>query len=138
ASKDRFLEEYKRDDLDLLWGVAHGEFDHYKPHRASLRISSTESCGLTEMQRPRSTQGRRRLLVFNICDGGATASLNAPGELGLAALLAGASQAIVSHFCPIEPRTALLFGALLAARLASGGGYFASFEATLRIMLQGR
>jgi hypothetical protein len=137
--RERFLHEYSRPDLDLLWVDGHGDYDHYEPHAAGLRVSADEIVRVEDLLGQAVGGGdQRRLVVFNVCDGAATAALNAPGEVGLASLLAGSRQAVISHLCPVDPRVALFFGALLVRSLGAGTSFFDSFSGALAAMLGGR
>ena len=83
-SKDQFTRLYKAGDVDVIWMIGHGRFDHYYPENMSIDLSETDELTFEDWQRIELTPGEeRRLFVANLCDSGTTAILGGTGELGL-------------------------------------------------------
>jgi hypothetical protein len=53
-------------------------------------------------------------------------------------MLCNARQAVISHFCPVEPKIALIFAAVLCSRLIATPGFFDAFESTLETLLSNK
>ncbi len=138
GSFERFLQEYRSKVHDIIWVISHGDFRHHQPHTSALQMAEGHRLGVQELLALRVPEHGRRLLVVNSCDGGTAAPLNAPAELGIAASVAGRHQAVVSHICPVHPLAALVFGAVFAKHLVEGNGFFAAFDAALKVMRGGR
>ena len=132
-TSDEFIRYYTDGSFDLVWVSAHGMFDLREPHRAHIQLSSGESKPmlLTElMRRPVHGPGRR-LLFLNICLGASVVVTEAPPKLGLAAMLASAEQAVVSHIVEASSFVAPLFGVGTAIPLARGESFVAAFRHAL-------
>src|SRR5262249_23253723 len=126
---DEFLRFYADDSFDVIWVSAHGMFDPREPHRAHIEISSDKSrpIHLTDLIRTRVRGPGRRLLFLNICLGASVVVTEAPPKLGLAAMLASAEQAVVSHIVEVPSFVAPLFGVGTAIPLARGESFFSAF-----------
>ena len=130
---DEFLRFYTDGSFDLLWVTAHGMFDPREPQRAHIELSSDKSrpMFLAELVRHPVPGPGRRLLFLNICLGASVVVTEAPPKLGLAAMLASAEQAVVSHLVEVSSFVAPLFGAGTAIPLARGESFFAAFSHAL-------
>lgn len=130
---DEFLRFYTDGSFDLVWVSAHGMFDPREPHRAHIKIASDQSrpMFLTELIRHPVLGPGRRLLFLNVCLGASVAVTAAPPKLGLAAMLASAEQAVVSHIVEVSSFVAPLFGVGAAVSLARGESFFAAFSHAL-------
>jgi hypothetical protein len=130
---DEFLRFYADDSFDLIWVSAHGMFDPREPHRAHIEISSEKSrpIHLTDLIRHPVQGSGRRLLFLNICLGASVVVTEAPPKLGLAAMLASAEQAVISHIVEVPSFVAPLFGVGTVISLARGGSFFAAFSDAL-------
>ncbi|MBK1632946.1 hypothetical protein CKO31_19765 [Thiohalocapsa halophila] len=130
---DEFLRFYTDRSFDLVWVSAHGMFDPREPHRAHIQISSDQSrpMHLTELIRHPVRGPGRRLLFLNVCLGASVLVTEAPPKLGLAAMLASAEQAVVSHIVEVSGFIAPLFGVGAAIPLARGDSFFAAFSHAL-------
>jgi hypothetical protein len=128
-----FLSAYARTDLDLLWIISHGEFDHWLPHEVKLQIShSGVTVGLEALWNEAPKRDKRRLLVLNVCDGGRYVETGVVPRVGLAPGLAGPAQATISHLWPVLPFPSAAFGACLALSLAKGLSFFDSYTDAMR------
>ena len=126
-----FVAAYADPSFDIVWVSGHGEIDHWR--HGSARIMAGDDCfvGIDELVRATPRGDVRRLLMLNICDGGVAAVNGGIHRLGLAPMLAGRSQATISHLWPVRPLVAAAFGTLLASSIARGLGYFQAFAAAL-------
>jgi hypothetical protein len=133
---DEFLRFYTDGSFDLVWVSAHGMFDPREPHRAHIEISSDQSRSmpLTELTRHPVHGLGRRLLFLNVCLGASVVVTAAPPKLGLAAMLASAEQAVVSHMVEVSGFVAPLFGVGAAIKLARGESFFAAFTHALDVV----
>ena len=128
-----FLRAYARPDLDLVWVISHGEFDHWLPHDVKLQISHAgQKVGLQALWDATPTRDSRRLLVLNVCDGGRYVETGVVPRVGLAPGLACPAQATISHLWPVLPFPSAAFGACLALPLAKGLSFFDSYTDALR------
>jgi hypothetical protein len=129
-SAEEFLRRYAAGEYDVLWVDAHAEYDHYDPHRVYLRLFPGDGRGLSlaELAAIPVPGGGRRLLFLNVCDGGTATPMPGPSKLGLAPMLAGARQAVVSHLWPVEQTYAALLDGLLAVGLVRARGFLAAFS----------
>lgn len=128
-----FLHHYSDDSFDLLWVSAHGMFDPREPHLAHVSLSSDSSkpIVLKELVSQPVRGPGRRLLFLNVCLGANVAVTEAPPKLGLAAMLASAEQAVVSHVFEVSSFVAPLFGVGAAIPLARGESFLAAFSHAL-------
>lgn len=128
-----FMQVYGRADLDLIWVISHGEFDHWLPHDVKLQISHAGvKVGLEALWDAMPVRDTRRLLVLNVCDGARYVEAGAIPRVGLAPGLAGPEQATISHLWPVLPFPSAAFGACLALSLAKGLPFFASYTEAMR------
>ncbi len=132
-TRDEFLRFYTDPTFDLIWVTAHGMFDPREPHRAHIELSDDKSnpMYLTDLIRHPVRGPGRRLLFLNICLGASVVVTEAPPKLGLAAMLASAEQAVVSHIVEVSSFVAPLFGVATAIALARGESFFAAFTCSL-------
>lgn len=123
-----FMSAYARADLDLVWIISHGVFDHWRPHEVKLQISHTGvTVDLEMLWDAAPKRDSRRLLVLNVCDGGRHVEAGCVPRVGLAPGLAGPAQATISHLWPVQPFPSAAFGACLALSLAKGRSFFDSY-----------
>lgn len=128
-----FMRAYSRDDLDLVWVISHGEFDHWLPHDVKLQISHAGlKVGLEALWAATPVRDTRRLLVLNLCDGARYVEAGVVPRVGLAPGLAGSGQATISHLWPVLPFPSAAFGACLSLSLAKGLGFFAAYTDAMR------
>lgn len=132
-SREEFLRFYTDSSFDLVWVSAHGMFDPTEPHQAHIEISNdhSEAMLLSELIRHPVVGHGRRLLFLNICLGASVAVTEAPPRLGLAAMLASAKQAVVSHMVEVRSDVALVFGVCAAIPLARGESFISAFNHAL-------
>mgnify|MGYP003386624482 CR=1 FL=1 len=126
-----FLDAYANPDFDIVWVAGHGQIDHWRD--GSTELIAGENCrvGIDELLAQDQRDGERRLAVFNICDGGASAVNGGIQKLGFAPMLASSRQATISHLWPVNPLIAAAFGVGLAKALADGAGLHAAFDRAL-------
>jgi hypothetical protein len=131
ASPADFIAAYADPDFDVVWVAGHGDIDHWR--HGSARIMAGADCfvGIDELITATPAGGNRRLLMLNICDGGVAAVNGGIHRLGLAPMLAGRTQATISHLWPVRPFVAAAFGALLAHGLPRKDGFFPAYAAAL-------
>jgi hypothetical protein len=85
--------------------------------------------------RPRDT---RRLLVLNVCDGGASPLAEGALAQGVATRVASRQQSVVSHLWPINPIAASAFGGVFAGELARANDAVGAFTCALAAMHGGQ
>ena len=130
---DEFLAAYSDATYDAIWIAGHGEIDHWQDGSSKLVIGDHDTVGTDELLTRTPLHARRRLLVLNVCDGGVSAVNGDMHRLGtLSRECNNARQAAISHFWPVAPLVAGAFGVFVAAGLARGLSYFASFTAGLQ------
>ena len=129
-SAEEFVARYGDAQYDVIWVNAHAEYDHYKPHSVFLRLFPGDDRGLplSALVRVPVPRGGRRLLFLNVCDGGTATPTRGAAKLGLAPMLAGPAQAVISHLWPVEQTSATLLDALLAIGLARSTGFLDAFD----------
>lgn len=134
TSKD-FIELYARDDIQAIWLVSHGEYNHFDSLAATLDISKNgEKLNLTDLLNTDVIGHKRRLLLLNVCDGATHPGNGLLPRLGFAGALARYNQATISNLWPVHGYAAAAFGCLLAINLASRLGYFRSYESAIHQM----
>ena len=135
-TRDEFLRIYSDESLDLLWVTAHGMFGPREPQRAHFEISRDRSQPMfvTDLVRCEVPGPGRRLLFLNICLGASVAVIDAPTKLGLAALLAVAEQAVISHIVEVSSFVAPLFGVGTAIALGRRRSFLDAFSHTLDVV----
>jgi hypothetical protein len=133
ARPEDFYAAYSDPAYDLLWVAGHGQIDRWSD--GSNRLLAGDHCiiGIDDLIGLTPADGGRRLFVMNICDVGVSAINGGIQRLGLAPLLAGATQGTISHLWPVRPQVASVFGVLLSHYLTdSDDGHFKAFAAALR------
>jgi hypothetical protein len=133
-SKKQFLEFYADESFDAIWISAHGEFDSRAPHLACINLSvdGHQKVTVSDLLSCSIPENDRRLLFLNICLGGATSAAVAPACLGLGAMLANESQAVVSHMAEVGTFVAPLFGTLMAIGMLNNPTFFSAFRYAIR------
>jgi hypothetical protein len=131
---DAFEQAYADETLDLLWVASHAELRHGDPRGSFLAFGDSERLTIDALDALPAPRGDRRLLVLNVCDGGASATLGGPAGFGVGPVLAGPSQAVVSHLWPMPPPVAATFGCFLAVALRGDASPLDAFAAVLRAM----
>lgn len=126
-----FLDAYSNLAFDLVWVAGHGEIDHWHDGSSQLVVGDACSLGIDELKLATPEAGQCRLAVLNVCDGGVASVNGGIQKLGLAPMLARASQSTISHLWPVNPLLASAFGALLANEIAKGVGLHRSFDLAL-------
>jgi hypothetical protein len=138
GTAEQFRNHYQDPDIDLLWVVSHGEYDHYSPHQSRIPVNAHQNVTLNELLAVQPTWDGRRLLVLNSCDGAASASYGGPTEFGFAPALASDKQAVISHLWPVQSfHVAPAFGAVLMAGIVSVQSYADAFANSVRLVVQG-
>lgn len=138
GTAEHFIDLYRDPDIDILWVVSHGEYDHYSPHQSRIPVNPDQNVTLNELLDVHPTWNGRRLLVLNSCDGAASASYGGPTDFGFAPTLASAGQAVISHLWPVDSfHVAPAFGAILMAGVIDGKPYTVAFANSVRHMVQG-
>ena len=131
-AKEKFLELYSSETYDLIWIIAHGEYDQYQPHQSRIPTELSGSISIQDLMLFDARDDSRRLLVLNICSGANGAMLGGMMDLGIGPLLSNNHQAVISHLWPVSMWQPVIFGSLLAGNLAKHGTYFDSFTETVR------
>lgn len=128
-SPEAFLERYASDDYDLVWIEAHGEFNSNDPHKSRILLGWGDSVAVTAEQMLKCTRQapNRRMLILNICEGGTPLVFDAPPKLGIAPLLTGASQSVISHMWPVRSDIAPVFGLLVAIGYRTTQDWFQAY-----------
>jgi hypothetical protein len=138
GTAEHFTDLYRDPDIDILWLVSHGEYDHYSPHQSRIPVNLDQNVTLNELLAIQPTWNGRRLLVLNSCDGAASASYGGPTDFGFAPTLASAKQAVISHLWPVESfHVAPAFGAILMAGVIDGKPCTVAFANSVRHIVQG-
>lgn len=128
ATADNFVQVYDRGDIDLIWVISHGHFDHWSPHAVRLQVSHSGAAVELETLWSRvPDRETRRLLVLNVCDGGRFEELGPVPHVGMAAGLADCAQATISHLWPVMPFSSAAFGACLALGLSRRLPFFHAY-----------
>lgn len=139
CTKDAFLAAYANPDYDVFWLTSHGDYKVYSPDTSTVAISPDEHLPLEDLVAAAPVGTGRRMLVLNSCDGAATGTYGGLPQLGVAALLSGASQSVVSHLWPTHSFAAApQFGLLLANALAEGHSHAAAFRQATAGLAAGR
>lgn len=136
-TRDEFGGVYQHDDFDLVWIAGHGDHDHAHPDRSALLFKGGEPADMDWLAGLGAPGGDRRLLVLNVCSGGQSTMWNSPYGFGIAPLLAGPSQTVISHLWPTVPATAAAFGVLLAQALSAGDDHERAFARTVGTLADG-
>ncbi len=133
-----FRQIYKEDEFDVLWISGHAELDQFRPTLTYLELGNNQQLSLADalaLERP--TRETQRLIVLNVCDGGAAAIHAGPDEVGFSVALAGPDQAVCSHQWPVQVLSAAAFGALFAAEIGDGECYTDAFVKAVTAMRGG-
>lgn len=145
STKEEFLENYYKQDFDLIWISCHGQFNSYSPHESYLvlrqKFDAVDEIILTYEElntRAFTDKANRRLLVLNACDGATTSLNNNPTSIGLGATVINKSQSLISHHWPAETNASLVHGVLLAIYLLEGNSYLKTYEKTIKKYLEGK
>lgn len=129
----KFLQHYERDDIDVVWVIAHGEIDMMAPHNNYL-IPHTDVHAPAETMPSLPEIKGRRLLVLNVCSGGRGAALGGLPDFGIAHSLVDSRQAVIAHLWPVNPFAAAYFGLVLASALLESSTLFAGYSKALKVM----
>lgn len=133
-----FRRIYEGDEFDVLWVSGHAELDHFRPSLAYLDLGNDQQLHLAEaLALDRPTRETQRLIVLNVCDGGAAAIHAGPDEVGFSAALAGPDQAVCSHQWPVHVISAAAFGALFATEIGSATSYIDAYVRAVTAMRGG-
>ena len=115
-----FRRFYEDAEPDLVWVIGHGEMDAHHIGQTGLVLGDGLILPVREMAAYALPEGDRRLLVLNICSGGAAQNRGGLGHLGLAQSLAGPHQSVVAHQWPVDYYPALAFAAAFMLGLIDG------------------
>jgi hypothetical protein len=134
--RDSLRAGWEDGENDVLWLSGHGTFEGYAPDDADLVVGQ-ERVAFSEIRSWKTPERvGRRLIMLNACFGGAAASLEGVGQIGLATAVAGPAQAIVSHMWNSHWLPASCFGVLLASNL-NQLGFFGAFESSMGALRAG-
>jgi hypothetical protein len=136
-TREEFGELYCDEDLDLLWITSHGEYNHSYPDKSALVLGENEAVEMDWLASLAVPTGDRRLLVLNVCNGGHSAAHGGLYGFGIAPLLAGPSQTVISHLWPTAPAIAAAFGVVLAVELARGADHLEAFSSAVKTHFSG-
>lgn len=134
---DELLECIELENPDLIWFIGHGEFDHYAAHKSAIISSIRLEWSHFERLRTNSKDGRR-LVILNICSGGAPATDESPANTGIGPIIASSNNAVVGHLWDINPLVGATFGALLALELGKQTSFFEAFCAAVSALRKSR
>jgi len=137
-SKAAIQRAYEDGSFDVLWFSGHGDFSGRQVENAKMPIHEGGAIGLRDMCSWVIPDGLRRLLVLNVCYGGASPFVGGMGEFGFGARLTSPCQAVVSHLWNVDWMVAAVFGALLSGGLVESSNYHKSFAQTLGFLHAGR
>lgn len=133
-----FRQIYEEEDFDVLWVSGHAELDHFRPALAYLDLGNDQQFSIADaIALTRPVRDTKRLIVLNVCDGGAAAIHAGPDEVGLSVALAGPDQAVCAHQWPVGTVSAAAFGALFAYEIGRGRCYRDAYVDTITVMLGG-
>jgi hypothetical protein len=116
-TQDRFAAYYSDPEPDVLWVIGHGEMDAHKIQETGIMLSAGDLLSIRDVAAMSVPPAGRRLLVLNICSGGAAQNRGGLGHLGLAQSIAGPHQQVVAHQWPVDSHPALAFAASFAIGL---------------------
>lgn len=120
-SAEAFRLFYEDPEPDLLWVVGHGEMDAHNLSQSGIVLAGGALMSVREVSELAIPTLGRRLLVLNLCSGGAAQFRGGLGHLGLAQSLAGPNQQVIAHQWPINSYPALAFAsAFLLASIKHG------------------
>jgi hypothetical protein len=138
ATRSSFSEAYTS-SFELVWLCSHGSLDHVRPHLSGLPMDDGDYMTADELEAlPVPSRDTRRLVVLNVCDGGASPLAEGALAQGVAARLASRQQAVVSHLWPIKPIAASAFAGVFAGELARANDALAAFTRALAAMHGGQ
>lgn len=138
ATRESFSEAYTS-SFNIVWLCSHGSLDHVRPHLSGLPMDDSDYMTADELEAlPVPPHDTRRLLVLNVCDGGASPLAEGALAQGVGARLASRRQSVVSHLWPINPIAASAFGGVLAGELARAGDVVSAFTRALAAMHGGQ
>lgn len=134
--KDDFIEHLK-DDYQIIWLSTHGEHTHYDPVNSRIVLNDESSLELREFDLLLNQQEFRRLLFFNICEGGVAAQTGDLINVGFPSLVTEANQDYLSHLWMVDFQVAKLYGVIYAIYISSGLNYFDAFVKTVHTLSNG-
>ena len=138
ATASDFTSAYSGLGYDAIWIAAHGEYDSFQLERSALVLDRDEELSLDELAALPLPRGDRRLLVLNICSGAHSATFGGPLGVGLAQVLAGPSQSVISHLWPVRSEFAGAFGVMLSDSLVRLPDHLDAYADTMQAVLGGR
>jgi hypothetical protein len=118
---EAFARYYEDPEPDMLWVISHGEMDAHDLSQSGIVLADRTLMPIRDVARLAVPEVGRRLLVLNICSGGAAQNRGGMGHLGLAQSLARAHQQVIAHQWPVDSYPALVFAAgFLLASINNG------------------
>ena len=128
----RFQQLYSNANLDVMWIIGHGAKPAYQPDNSALHIFENGRIDANDFaELPIPDNKNSRLLVLNVCSGGATVCFGGLPRVSLAALVAGPLQKTVAHLWPANSLSATVFGGLLIDQLTRTERFFDAYQASL-------
>lgn len=110
-SAEAFRRFYEDPEPDLLWVIGHGEMDAHNLSQSGIVLAGKALLPVREVGQLAIPELGRRLLVLNLCSGGAAQFRGGLGHLGLAHSLARPHQQVIAHQWPVDSYPALAFAA---------------------------
>lgn len=134
-----FMKCYTQMDYDLIWLMCHGNYNSDNPLQSSLTISNETSATLKYLFDHPYMGQKRRLLVLNACESGASAiRYDSMAFVGLGASLSTYNQSVIGHLWSVDSFAAAVFGCLLMESLTRGVAWDKSVHNVRNILKSGR
>jgi hypothetical protein len=119
-SKKDFQEYWSTGNYDLLWITGHGNHDPNDVLKSGLVLDNYDVFNLEDFS-CLPAPDRARVIVANICSGGAARMIGGIGSTGMASAITTDVQATVTHNWPIDTYAALAFGVVYFSCLSDRG-----------------
>lgn len=106
---DQFGRFYEDPESDVFWVISPGEMDAHDLARSGNVLGDQSILPIRDVGRLIVPNEDRRMLVLNICSGGAAQNRGGLASLGLARMLSSPSQLVIAHQWPVDSYPALIF-----------------------------
>jgi hypothetical protein len=103
ATKADFLAAYQSAAYDVLWVSSHGSLGYYEPDTSHFFLSESDTISIQELAGLPVVRETRRLLLLNVCEGGANTQIGGFQNVGFGHLLSATHQDVLSHLWMTDP-----------------------------------
>ncbi|GAB7258327.1 hypothetical protein [Polaribacter sp. OB-PA-B3] len=139
SNLENFINQIDILNPEIIWISSHGQHEHYEPNSSQIHLSNEISIKIRDFHLLKNKNKKRRLLFFNVCEGGTHAQTGEFKNIGFPNLLTSENQDVISHLWMVDSNFAYIFGILFSIGVCfHKKNFFESYCYSLLVIMRGK